>query len=166
MANGFQVSAVAGNKEVMAPVSDNKIYLAGTFQGHPLSMAASLATLTELEKGDVQNQLLKLGSRLISGIRNAIEDVDIEAVIQGPESMPSLYFTELERISSARDAQTVMHHPHNKRLNSFVLEMIRKGTFLPARPHPWFISAAHTEQDVESTIQAAYHSLKEAKNIQ
>ncbi len=165
MANGFQVSAVAGDKEVMSPIIDNKIYLAGTFQGHPLSMAASLATLTEIENEDVPNQLFKLGSRLLGGIRNAIEDTDIDVVIQGPESMPSIYFTQLEKISSARDAQTLAQHPHNNRLSSFVLEMIRRGIFLPARPHPCFISASHTEKDIDSAIQAAYHSLKEAKNV-
>lgn len=160
---GFPVAAIAGKRHIMESVAD-KARLAGTFNACPINTAASLATLTELEAGgdSLYKRFLDTGRKLQKGIRDAIQDLHIEAIVQGPEPMFRIAFTGLEKITNLEESKTLGEHPHKGRNAVFSQEFVKRGIW--GHPnHAWFISMAHTEDDIEKTIKAIYDSLKEVK---
>jgi glutamate-1-semialdehyde 2,1-aminomutase len=163
LGNGFPVAAITGKRDIMGPVAD-KARLAGTFNACPINIAASLATLTELEAGgaDLYKRFHDIGLKLQKGIREAVEDIRIEAIVQGPENMFRIAFTELEKITNLQESKT-LEDPLNKRRNAiFGQEFVKRG-ILGHPNHAWFTSMAHTEDDVKKTVEALYDSLKEVK---
>ncbi len=166
LANGFQVAAVAGVEEVMATVISGRLRMPiGTFTGHPVCMAASYATLTELEGGGrtTYEKLFGLGNALINSINDSVEDMGIQALVQGFGPEMAIMFTHLDKIRDMRDFQTIKEYPHNKRAEVFRLNLVKRGVF--ATHHPWFISLSHSEEDIRRTVSIVEESLREAKKI-
>jgi len=164
MANGFTISAVAGKREIMEKVGT---IIGGTYNANPVSTTAALATITELKKEGSYEHLHKLGRLLMDGLRDAIEDVGIEAIVQGPGPGFGLYFTDLKKIRNSRELLGEKKHPHTLRNVVFHQEMVNRGVFIMpnARGARVYLSASHSEEDAEKTIEAAQESFKEAKKI-
>ena len=168
MGNGFAVAAVAGRKDIMELTERGIVSHAGTFNGNPISMAASLAVLSELEKPNRYEHLYGLTSKLVKGMSDAIDDTGVEAILVGPGThktkpgpMFDIYFTDAHRIRSARDMHTARKDIHIRRRQTFIKEMLTRGIHMT--PHVQFISFCHTEEEINSTIQAVEESLNECK---
>lgn len=172
LANGFPISAVAGKRDIMEHIRDPgetwgvKLWLAGTYNSNPVSMAAALATLKELEKEASYSHLYEIGKEIMRGISDVVEDAGVEAVVQGPGPGFTICFTELDEITNPNQIAAIPAYPHIKRAIIFFQEMLNRGIFvLPGRVGRMYVSLAHTEEDIDRTIQAAEESAKEAKNI-
>ena len=121
-------------------------------------MAAGLATLRRLEEADPYNNLDAMGSRLERGLIAAASKADVPARMNRVGSMFTLFFTNQDVIDfeSAKTSDT-------QRFNRFFRAMLNEGVYLPpSQFEAAFISAAHTNSDIDRTIEAATKSFMKA----
>ena len=165
MANGFPISAVTGKREIMEKVGK---VIAGTYNANPLCTTAALATITELEKDENHQHLNGLGKILMNGLKDVIQDIGVEAVVQGLGPGLGINFTNLERIRNPRDILAEKRYPHTRRNVVFHQEMLNRGIFIMpnARTARIYLSESHTEEDIQKTIAVAQEAFKEAKKIE
>lgn len=153
LGNGWPIAALVGRRDVMEAGAG--MHLSATFHGDTASMAAALAVLDVLDRKDpldVQAHVWRLGERLLAGL-DAIarrHGVPAEAYGEPYPPMPFLRFTHPER--SINDAVR----------DTFYAEVIARGVLLHPR-HLWFISAAHTDADLDHALDAADHAMAAAK---
>jgi len=149
---GLPVGAFGGRAEVMDVLApDGPVYQAGTLSGNPLAMAAGLATLEELKTGSVHEQLETIGARLEAGLNAAAERAGIPVITQSVGSMSCLFFAEqpVHNLAEAMKAD-------RERFKKYFHGMLAEGVYLaPSAFEAAFLSAAHTEADIDSTIAAA-----------
>jgi glutamate-1-semialdehyde 2,1-aminomutase len=149
---GFPVGAYGGRREIMEMVAPSgPVYQAGTLSGNPVAMAAGLATLQELIKPDVYENLNTLSERLEKGLRNAAKEAGISLTVNRAASMLTCFFTPGPVIDyqSAKQANTDL-------FARFFWAMLERGVYLPpSQFEAVFVSTAHTESDIDATIEAA-----------
>jgi glutamate-1-semialdehyde 2,1-aminomutase len=157
MANGFPVAAVCGRKDIMEMFKPTgRVDYGGTFNGNPISMAATLATIRELEKGDVCQRLFNLGENLRNQLNEIVAELELRAQAVGFGSVFQLLFTE-KKIRDYRDTLT----SNTELFKKFQREMMSKGIFiLPHANKRCHLSAAHTDEDIRCTIQNVREILK------
>ncbi len=150
MANGFPISAFGGRAELMELVADNRVVHAGTFNGGGTSVAASLATIAVLEREPIHQRLTRLGSRLRDGLVKAARNQGHRLVVQGPGPVFFAWLLDSGEVTSFRDhlrADTAAYA-------AFAEAMLAEGVrIIPAGR--WYLNAAHTDEDVDATIDAA-----------
>ena len=149
---GLPVGAFGGRAEVMDVLApDGPVYQAGTLSGNPLAMAAGLATLEELKTGSAHEQLEAIGTRLETGLNAAAERAGIPVITQRAGSMSCLFFAE-EPVHNLAEAMNT----DRERFKKYFHGMLAEGVYLaPSAFEAAFLSAAHTEADIDSTIAAA-----------
>tara|TARA_Y100001934_G_C12266653_1_gene732747 strand:+ start:22 stop:1299 length:1278 start_codon:yes stop_codon:yes gene_type:complete len=149
---GLPVGAFGGRAEVMDVLApDGPVYQAGTLSGNPLAMAAGLATLEELKTGSAHEQLETIGTRLEKGLNAAAERAGIPVITQRAGSMSCLFFAE-EPVHNLAEAMNT----DRERFKKYFHGMLAEGVYLaPSAFEAAFLSAAHTEADIDSTIAAA-----------
>ena len=156
MAGGMQTSAVVGRAEVMEQVASGRIAHAGTFNSHPVSMAASLATLTHLnvERASVYERLFSLGERLMAGLRKVAADRGVPLLVEGPGPMFQTYFTPATSVRNYREFAAT----DRAAMARFQQLLLERGVNAVPRGL-WFLSTAHTDDDIDLTIEAAAEAL-------
>jgi glutamate-1-semialdehyde 2,1-aminomutase len=165
MANGYTISAFAGKKEILDPLT-GRAWVGGTYNSNPIGTSAALATIKELEKEGNWSHLYSVGRGLMKGVEDAMKDSGIQGLVQGPGPGLSIFFTPKERVVRPEDIDAPFH-PHIMQSVIFYREMIKRGCFLcPARIGRVYVSVAHTEEDIQRTIEAAGEALKAAAKIQ
>ena len=133
----------------MAP--EGEIYQAGTLSGNPLAMAAGIATLEILKKGNLYTELEEKSDTLFSGLRNAAGDAGIQVVINRVGSMGTLFFTA-KPVSNFADAK----ESNQDLFKKYYRRMLEQGIYLAPSPfEASFLSAAHTNEMIEKTIRCA-----------
>jgi len=149
---GLPVGAFGGRAEIMDVLApDGPVYQAGTLSGNPLAMAAGIAALRELQSGAVHEQLEVLGARLEAGLNAAAQKAGIAVVTQRAGSMSCLFFAE-KPVHNLDDAMQA----DRERFKKYFHGMLAEGVYLaPSAFEAAFLSAAHTEADVDATIAAA-----------
>lgn len=154
---GLPVGAFGGKKAVMSMVAPiGPMYQAGTLSGNPLAMAAGLATLGKLKQRGNYRRLRELSLMLVEGLRDMIKRLGIKATVNSVESMFTLFFTETKPV----DYRTVLKSD-TKKYSKFFENLLRAGImFPPSQFEAVFLSLAHTEKDVDRTLQVVYKALK------
>ncbi|NLU49131.1 MAG: glutamate-1-semialdehyde 2,1-aminomutase [Syntrophomonadaceae bacterium] len=156
---GLPVGAYGGKREVMELVApQGPVYQAGTLSGNPLAMAAGGATLKELQRAALYEEIGELGALLEARIRSLVEARGIKLAFNRLGSMFSWFFTGKAVVdyASALTADTV-------RYARFFAGMLEQGIYLPpSQFEVCFISAAHTIEDIEATVQAFDRALDKA----
>ena len=154
---GLPVAAYGGRREIMQMLAPlGPVYQAGTLSGNPLAMRAGLATLPHLRAPNFYSDLNEKTQRLAHGLRAAFKEANIPVQINSVGSLLTIFFSE-NPIRNYDDAKT----SDTKKFAEFFNEMLDRGIFLPPSQYEaLFVSAAHTESDIEKTIQAARESLK------
>ena len=149
---GLPVGAFGGRAEIMDVLApDGPVYQAGTLSGNPLAMAAGIAVLGELQSGAVHEQLEVLGARLEAGLNAAAQKAGIAVVTQRAGSMSCLFFAA-KPVHNLNDAMQA----DRERFKKYFHGMLAEGVYLaPSAFEAAFLSAAHTEADVDATIAAA-----------
>jgi glutamate-1-semialdehyde 2,1-aminomutase len=155
---GLPVGAYGGRADVMKYVMPTgPVFQAGTLSGNPLAMAAGIATLQELRDHPPYARLEQLGGRLADGLSAAARQAGLPHCLARAGSMWTLFFTNGPVIDydSAKQADTA----HFAR---FFWAMMDRGIYLPCSQfESAFISAAHTEKEIDRTIAAAHEALAE-----
>ena len=153
---GLPVGAFGGRKEIMEHLAPlGPVYQAGTLSGNPLAMAAGLATVKILRDEDVHERLEVLSSRLETGIRDVLMDLKLPYDLNRVGSMMCLFFTEVpvDRFATAVTADTTA-------FDRYFEKMVRAGVNIaPSAFEASFVSAAHTEADIDRTVEIMRESL-------
>jgi glutamate-1-semialdehyde 2,1-aminomutase len=154
---GLPVGAFGARKEIMSMVAPlGPMYQAGTLSGNPLAMAAGLATLRKLKEPGNYKKLRDLSRMMVEGIRGIIKRAGINAVVNSVDSMFTLFFTD----SAPVDYRTVLRSD-TKKYSKFFENLLRAGImFPPSQFEAVFLSLAHTERDIDRTLDAVYKALK------
>jgi len=149
---GLPVGAFGGRTEIMdclAPLGP--VYQAGTLSGNPLAMAAGIAALEELAATDAYTLLENLGQTLEAGLRQAAKAAGVPVTFNRCGSMFCAYFTS-EPVHNLADAMK----SDRERFKRYFHGMLENGVyFAPSQFEAGFVSTAHTEADIEHTVQAA-----------
>jgi glutamate-1-semialdehyde 2,1-aminomutase len=155
---GLPVGAYGGKKEIMdyiAPVGT--VYQAGTLSGNPLAMAAGVATLKELGKEGVYNTLEQRTQKLMQGLQAAADNAGIPLKTAHVGSMAGFFFSD-EAVYNFDDAKKC----NLEQFARFYRLMLEKGIYLaPSQFEACFVSLAHTDEDIERTIEAAQDSMNQ-----
>lgn len=154
---GLPVGAFGGRAEIMdclAPLGP--VYQAGTLSGNPVAMAAGIAALEELGKGDAYARLESLGAALEAGLKEAAQSAGIPVRFNRCGSMFCAYFTA-QPVWNLGDAMT----SDRERFKRYFHGMLEQGVYLaPSQFEAGFLSTAHSEEDIEKTVRAAARVLK------
>ena len=154
---GLPVGAFGGRGEIMdclAPLGP--VYQAGTLSGNPLAMAAGIAALEELEASGAYSKLEELSEQLEAGMKAAAKVAGIAVTFNACGSMFCAYFTD-RPVYNLADAM----HSDRARFSKYFHGMLEEGVyFAPSQFEAGFISAAHTPEDIEKTVQAAAKVMK------
>jgi len=154
---GLPAAAYGASAIIMDHVSPaGPIYQAGTLSGNPLAMAAGLRTLQLLRDEPPYERLEALSARLAEGLERAATDARVPHVVQRVGSMLTLFFHDgpVHNYEEARQSDT-------KLFARFFWEMLARGVYLPCSQfEAAFVSAAHTEADIDHTVTAAREALQ------
>ncbi|MEC5342977.1 glutamate-1-semialdehyde 2,1-aminomutase [Brenneria populi] len=153
---GMPVGAFGGRREVMQALAPTgPVYQAGTLSGNPIAMAAGYACLTEVAKPGVHQRLTELTRQLADGLAAAAKNANIPLVINQAGGMFGLFFTAAERVTCYQEVMT----SDVERFKRFFHMMLEEGVYLaPSAFEAGFMSLAHSQQDIERTIDAARRS--------
>ncbi|MEX1018183.1 MAG: aspartate aminotransferase family protein [Litorilinea sp.] len=156
MAGGFANAALVGKREYMERFAQD-VNHSGTFNSNVIAMAASHAAIAELEadNGAIYRHLDQIGGALMEGLREIGARRGLPLHVQGFPCSFHVSFTELPAI---RDYRDFVGHCDAARYGDFTLEMLKRGVRLIGRGI-WYVSAAHTMEHVEQTLQAADSAL-------
>jgi len=153
---GLPVAAYGGRREIMEMVAPlGPVYQAGTLSGNPLAMRAGLATLPKLEAPGFYEVLNAKAARLAEGLRSALREAGVAGQVNVVGSLLTLFFAP-EPVRNYADAKK----SDTARFGAFFGEMLKRGIFLPpSQFEALFVSAAHSDADIDATIAAARESL-------
>jgi len=156
---GLPVGAFGGRAEIMdflAPLGP--VYQAGTLSGNPLAMAAGLAQLREMERIDGYAHLETLGARLEAGLRGILAEIGRPLTLHRVGSMFCLFFNE----KPVRNLQDSMASD-SEAFNTFFHSTLADGVyFAPSAYETGFISCAHSEADIDRTLDVVEAGLRKA----
>ncbi len=160
MANGYPLAALAGRADLMEhcrPGGD--VFFAGTFNSHPVGVAAALATVEALERPGSYEHLFGLGERVRSGMREITERLGVEATVAGFGSVWVTYF-----MAPPVENYTDLLRNDARSFVGYRRKMIERGVYkLPVNLKRNHISLAHTAADIDQTLEAAEAALKEMR---
>ncbi|MBU8869536.1 MAG: glutamate-1-semialdehyde 2,1-aminomutase [Gemmatimonadales bacterium] len=154
---GFPVGAYAATREIMGHISPlGAVYQAGTLSGNPVAMAAGLATLEKTGRPGFYEDLERKGAKLEAGLRAATADTGITADIARQGSLFwNVFQAEAPRSFEKVDGSRMKIYGRMHR------DLIDRGVYLA--PSGWevgFVSAAHTDHDIEATVAAVAETFK------
>ena len=154
---GLPVAAYGGRAEIMNCVTPlGPVYQAGTLSGNPLAMRAGIETLKLISQPSIYDRIASLAGRLAEGLRQAAADSKVPVQINGQGSLSTVFFGD-QPVRNYREAK----RSDTKRYAKYFREMLDRGVFFaPSQFEAAFLSAAHTEEDIEHTIQAATESFQ------
>ncbi len=149
---GLPVGAYGGRKEIMSMVAPaGAMYQAGTLSGNPLAMTAGIKTLELLQKPGTYEYLDRVTVRLINGLLNAAKETGHAACGGSISGMFGFFFTEgpVHNYDDAKKCDL-------SKFSKFHRGMLEQGVYLaPSQFEAGFMSIAHTEEDIDQTIDAA-----------
>ena len=153
---GLPVGAYGGRADLMELVSPSgPVYQAGTLSGNPLAMTAGIWCLERLSPSLYRN-LAALGTRLAAGLAEAAREAGVALQVNAVGSVLTPFFTEqpVRDYASATSANTDLYA-------RFFREMLARNVYPPpSQFEAWFLSAAHTVKDVETTTAAAKAAMR------
>ncbi len=160
---GLPIGAYGGKKEIMEQVAPlGPAYQAGTMAGNPASMQAGIACLEVLQAPGLYEELDRLGALLEKGIFDAAKKNNITITINRIKGALSVYFTDV-KVENYEQAEA----SDGEMFAKFFKLMLEQGINLaPSKYEAWFITTAHTENDIVETINAvdnAFAQLNKSK---
>lgn len=150
---GMPVGAFGGREDIMAELAPTgPVYQAGTLSGNPVAMAAGLATLTKIQQPGFYEPLFARTTQLVKGLLAAAHETGIALTANHVGSMWGVFFTTAPSVSNFREVMAC----DTARFNKFFHGMLEAGVNLaPASFEAAFMSAVHSEEDIQFTIDAA-----------
>ena len=150
---GMPVGAFGGKRAIMEHIAPlGPVYQAGTLSGNPIAMTAGLTTLRELERPGFHAELGARTERLTAGLQAAADAAGIPFTTNQVGGMFGIFFTQAQEVSRY---QQVMEC-NVERFNRFFHAMLERGVYLvPSAYEAGFVSAAHSDGDIDATVAAA-----------
>lgn len=149
---GFPIAAVGGSREVFEPVVDGRVVHSSTYHTNPVGLAACVATLKELRVPGFFDRISALGNQLRSGLSEVAHAAGTEVSVVGIGPLLQVVFAD----HAPTNYRDLIRSFDSEAYRRFWALMLDRGIFF--NPHPqecWFISGAHTELEIEQTIDAA-----------
>jgi glutamate-1-semialdehyde 2,1-aminomutase len=156
---GLPVAAYGGRRDILELIAPlGPVYQAGTLSGNPLAMRAGLAMLPHLEAPGFHQSLNKKAERLACGLRKALSDAGVAGEVNVAGSLLTLFFSSgaIRNYADAKKSDAA-------RFAAFFQGMLSHGIFLPpSQFEALFVSAAHSDADIDRAIDAARETLEAA----
>lgn len=152
---GLPIGAYGGKKEIMEKVAPlGPAYQAGTMAGNPASISAGIACLEVLQEEGLYDRLDQLGEILENGILEHAKTYNIPITLNRLKGALTVYFTK-EKITNYEQAEK----SDGEMFGKFFKLMLEQGINLaPSKYEAWFLTIAHTEQDINDTLTAVKHA--------
>jgi glutamate-1-semialdehyde 2,1-aminomutase len=156
LGGGFPVSAFCGKREIMETIASTEVVAGGTYNGHPLAMAAVTANIEELEKDDgaVYRRIEEMGLMLKEGLDAITRKYEQNLLLQGFPGSWTFTSSAKEKIINHRESLG----PGIALAGIFAALLKQRGVLTSFR---FCTSAAHTERDVEDALERADDAMKE-----
>jgi len=153
---GLPVGAYGGRADIMSHVLPaGRVFQAGTLSGNPLATAAGIATLRTLRDSNPYARLERLSARLADGLLAAAKAAGVPCCVGRCGSMLTLFFSD-----RAVTDWDVASKCDTKRYAQYFWDMLEQGVYLPCSQfEALFVSAAHSEADIDATVAAAQKAL-------
>lgn len=150
---GMPVGAFGGKREIMEQIAPlGPVYQAGTLAGNPIAMAAGLATLEVISAEGFYEPIFKRTEQLCAGMREAANENGVAFTTNSAGTMFGGFFTESSKIENYAQVMAC----DTERFNRFFHMMLQAGIYMaPASYEAGFLSSAHTDADIEATVDAA-----------
>ncbi len=157
---GLPVGAYGGKKEIMDMLAPNgPVYQAGTLSGNPMAMAAGLATLKIINQtDDFYEQLEEKAAFLTAGLQKNLDELNFPGVINRVGSMFTLFFTKEKEVNNFADVMKCDTELFAKYFNLGLESGIYAA---PSQFEASFVSIAHTQEDLQKTIDKSFEALKQ-----
>ena len=153
--SGYPISAIVGKKEWMHLIEEGKVIHAGTMNSTHPTVAAALATLEVLEKEHPHARMYEYGKKLMKGLQQAADETNQNMLIQGLGPMLHTGFTDMDKVKDYRDTFAY----DREKLGKFIAGLHDQGVRVIGRGL-WYISAVHTQADIDVAIKTAREVLK------
>ncbi len=159
---GLPVGAFGGRTEIMDHLApEGPVYQAGTLSGNPLAMAIGYETVSILKDENAHESLEQKGNLLVQGFKDNLQKLKLSFCVNRVGSMFCLFFTDRE-VKSYEAAMSV----DTRLFQAYFRKMIESGIYIAPSPYEVaFLSTAHSQGDIERTIEANYLSLRHVKSL-
>jgi len=150
---GLPVGAFGGKKAIMEKIAPlGPVYQAGTLSGNPVSMAAGLTTLKLIQEPGFHDNLSQKAAMLCDGMKQRAKAAGIPLTTNQVGGMFGIFFTEADNITSFKQVTEC----NIERFQIFFHGMLSQGVYLaPSAYEAGFVSAAHTDKEINATLDAA-----------
>lgn len=157
LGGGLPIGAYGGTKEIMEQVAPlGPAYQAGTMAGNPASISAGIACLEVLQGEGVYEEMERLAIKLTSGLADSASRHGVPLTINRIRGAFSTHFCD-HPITNYDEAQDT----DGEAFASFFRHMLDRGINLaPSKYEAWFLTTAHTDEDIDATLEAADESLR------
>ncbi len=157
---GLPVGAYGGREEIMRMIAPSgAVYQAGTLSGNPLAMTAGCETLKIIDETPDFYETLEEKSRyLADGIMNVVNELNLNYTLNRVGSMLTLFFTDRQIVdfTTAKTSDT-------EKFARYFNRMLESGVYLPpSQFEAWFVSIAHTQNDLDETIAASKQAFEKS----
>jgi len=163
LSNGFTIAAVGGRKEIMDLLSPGgKVYQASTFAGNPISVSAAISSIKTINKlkNKLYSKLERFNLLFTTALDDMATDMNIPHQINFTASMFQIFFTNKPVINYETSKKA-----DSKKFQKMFRTLLKKGIFIaPSQFEVVFLSDAHTENDLNKTLDAYDAALKSVKN--
>jgi glutamate-1-semialdehyde 2,1-aminomutase len=157
---GFPISAVGGKKQIMQLVADGTVSMAGTYSGNGIAVSAANATLDFLATPGIYQSLFNRSERLMRGMSERLKSSGFDCEVVGVGPLFQVWFTD----SPIRNYRDAVRSARKDLFRIWWKEMMSRGVlFHPDAFENLFISFAHTDTDVELTLQAVDDALPDVR---
>ncbi len=157
---GYQLGGFGGSRKIMeeiVPKAGGNVYHGGTYNAHPVSVAAGLKTLQILGRPGVYRKIDRIGDSLFHGLKDVAEDRGVDVWVESVGSLGQMYFTDKE-VSKWRDAMDI----DREKWNHWFMHSLGRGVFFGV-PHPdehFFTSIVHSEKDIQHSLDVSDEAFK------
>jgi glutamate-1-semialdehyde 2,1-aminomutase len=157
LGGGVPVAALTGQASLMSLIGSGTVNHSGTYNSNLIAVSAAIATIDALAKdnGAVYAKIAATGQALMEGIRSMARGVGAGLIVQGYPSVFNTCFGDGQTINSLEDYRRCDVSRQQRFLNALLERGVR-----PTGRGTWFVSAAHSEVDVEATLAAVQGALK------
>ena len=155
---GMPVGVFGGRRDIMSCIAPlGPVYQAGTLSGNPVAMIAGLTTLQGIEAPGFHARLAAATDKLVNGLAAAAKQAGVPLATNHVCGMFGIFFTDAPKVTSYADAMKC----DVERFKKFFHGMLAEGVYLaPSAFEAGFISAAHTDREIDATVAAAARVFK------
>jgi glutamate-1-semialdehyde 2,1-aminomutase len=160
LANGYPLAAIGGKKEVMDVIEPGRMAQGGTYCGNAVGAAAAAATLEIIETTPALETIARRGQRLMDGLHKELENAGLEHAMTGVPAMFTFVLGINKPPLNYRDLIPADAHLYEKLAAAM---RVRGVEYELDHKEPWFMCEAHSEGDIDCTLELFHECLKEVR---